>query len=164
MFRDKDYVVKDDEVLIVDEFTGRIMPGRRYSDGLHQAIEAKEHVKVKRESKTLATITFQNLFNKYTKKSGMTGTALTEEKEFREIYGMDVIEIPTNVPVKRQDLEDAVYKTQKKSSELCAMQLKSARKTPAGTGWYDHDRQFGTVKWYVKAPRHQTQRTECQVP
>ena len=113
MFRDKDYVVKDDQVLIVDEFTGRIMPGRRYSDGLHQAIEAKEHVKVKRESKTLATITFQNLFNKYTKKSGMTGTALTEEKEFREIYGMDVIEIPTNVPVKRQDLEDAVYKTQK---------------------------------------------------
>ena len=113
MFRDKDYVVKDDEVLIVDEFTGRIMPGRRYSDGLHQAIESKEHVKVKRESKTLATITFQNLFNKYTKKSGMTGTALTEEKEFREIYGMDVIEIPTNVPVKRQDLEDAVYKTQK---------------------------------------------------
>ena len=113
MFRDQDYVVKDDQVLIVDEFTGRIMPGRRYSDGLHQAIEAKEHVKVKRESKTLATITFQNLFNKYTKKSGMTGTALTEEKEFREIYGMDVIEIPTNVPVKRQDLEDAVYKTQK---------------------------------------------------
>ena len=113
MFRDKDYVVKDDEVLIVDEFTGRIMPGRRYSDGLHQAIEAKEHVKVKRESKTLATITFQNLFNKYTKKSGMTGTALTEEKEFRDIYGMDVIEIPTNVPVIRKDLEDAVYKTQK---------------------------------------------------
>ena len=113
MFRDKDYVVKDDEVLIVDEFTGRIMPGRRYSDGLHQAIEAKEHVKVKRESKTLATITFQNLFNKFTKKAGMTGTALTEEKEFREIYGMDVIEIPTNVPVIRKDLEDAVYKTQK---------------------------------------------------
>ena len=113
MFRDKDYVVKDDEVLIVDEFTGRIMPGRRYSDGLHQAIEAKEHVKVKRESKTLATITFQNLFNKYEKKSGMTGTALTEEKEFREIYGMDVIEIPTNLPVQRKDLEDAVYKTQK---------------------------------------------------
>ena len=115
MFRDKDYVVKDDEVLIVDEFTGRIMPGRRYSDGLHQAIEAKEHVKVKRESKTLATITFQNLFNKYAKKSGMTGTALTEEKEFREIYGMDVIEIPTNLPVQRKDLEDAVYK---RSSEL----------------------------------------------
>ena len=113
MFRDKDYVVKDDEVLIVDEFTGRIMPGRRYSDGLHQAIEAKEHVKVKRESKTLATITFQNLFNKFTKKAGMTGTALTEEKEFREIYGMDVVEIPTNVPVIRKDLEDAVYKTQK---------------------------------------------------
>ena len=108
MFRDQDYVVKDDEVLIVDEFTGRIMPGRRYSDGLHQAIEAKEHVKVKRESKTLATITFQNLFNKYEKKSGMTGTALTEEKEFREIYGMDVVEIPTNKPVIRQDLDDAV--------------------------------------------------------
>ena len=113
MFRDQDYVVKDDEVLIVDEFTGRIMPGRRYSDGLHQAIEAKEHVKVKRESKTLATITFQNLFNKYAKKAGMTGTALTEEKEFREIYGMDVIEIPTNVPVQRKDLEDVVYKTKR---------------------------------------------------
>ena len=113
MFKDQDYVVKDDEVLIVDEFTGRIMPGRRYSDGLHQAIEAKEHVKVKRESKTLATITFQNLFNKYENKAGMTGTALTEEKEFREIYGMDVIEIPTNVPVQRVDLEDVVYKTQK---------------------------------------------------
>ena len=111
MFRDQDYVVKDDQVLIVDEFTGRIMPGRRYSDGLHQAIEAKEHVKVKRESKTLATITFQNLFNKFEKKAGMTGTALTEENEFREIYGMDVIEIPTNRPVQRQDLEDAVYKT-----------------------------------------------------
>ena len=113
MFRDKDYVVKEDEVLIVDEFTGRIMPGRRYSDGLHQAIEAKEHVKVKRESKTLATITFQNLFNKFAKKAGMTGTALTEEKEFREIYGMDVIEIPTNKPIARKDLDDAVYKTQK---------------------------------------------------
>ncbi len=113
MFRDQDYVVRDDEVLIVDEFTGRIMPGRRYSDGLHQAIEAKEHVKVKRESKTLATITFQNLFNKYAKKSGMTGTALTEEKEFREIYGMDVVEIPTNMPVIRVDMEDAVYKTQR---------------------------------------------------
>lgn len=113
MFKDQDYVVKDEEVLIVDEFTGRIMPGRRYSDGLHQAIEAKEKVKVRRESKTLATITFQNLFNKFEKKSGMTGTALTEEKEFREIYGMDVIEIPTNVPVQRKDLEDAVYKTQK---------------------------------------------------
>ncbi len=113
MFRDKDYVVKEDEVLIVDEFTGRIMPGRRYSDGLHQAIEAKENVKVKRESKTLATITFQNFFNKYKKKSGMTGTALTEEQEFREIYGMDVIEVPTNVPVARIDHQDAVYKTRK---------------------------------------------------
>lgn len=113
MHRDQDYVVKDDEVLIVDEFTGRIMPGRRYSDGLHQAIEAKEHVKVKRESKTLATITFQNFFNKYTKKAGMTGTALTEEKEFRDIYGMDVIEIPTNRPVVRKDLDDAVYMTKK---------------------------------------------------
>ena len=111
MARDKDYVVKDDEVLIVDEFTGRIMPGRRYSDGLHQAIEAKEGVKVKRESKTLATITFQNFFNKYTKKCGMTGTALTEEKELRDIYGMDVIEIPTNMPVIRVDHHDAVYKT-----------------------------------------------------
>ena len=113
MFRDKDYVVKDDEVLIVDEFTGRIMPGRRYSDGLHQAIEAKEHVNVRRESRTLATITFQNFFNKFAKKAGMTGTALTEEKEFRNIYGMDVIVIPTNRPVIRKDLDDAVYKTKK---------------------------------------------------
>ena len=113
MFRDQDYVVKDDQVLIVDEFTGRIMPGRRYSDGLHQAIEAKEHVKVKRESKTLATITFQNFFNKFEKKSGMTGTALTEEKEFRDIYGMDVVAIPTNRPVARVDHQDAVYKTKK---------------------------------------------------
>ncbi|MCI8889171.1 MAG: preprotein translocase subunit SecA [Hungatella sp.] len=113
MFRDKDYVVKDDEVLIVDEFTGRIMPGRRYSDGLHQAIEAKEHVNVRRESKTLATITFQNFFNKFRKKAGMTGTALTEEKEFRNTYGMDAIEIPTNKPVARIDLDDAVYKTKK---------------------------------------------------
>ena len=113
MFRDKDYVVKDDEVMIVDEFTGRIMPGRRYSDGLHQAIEAKEHVKVKRESKTLATITFQNFFNKFEKKAGMTGTALTEEKEFREIYNMDVVEVPTNKPVQRIDYDDAVYKTKK---------------------------------------------------
>ena len=111
MFRDQDYVVKDDQVLIVDEFTGRIMPGRRYSDGLHQAIEAKEKVKVKRESKTLASITFQNFFNLFEKKCGMTGTALTEEKEFREIYGMDVVEIPTNMPVIRNDLQDAVYKT-----------------------------------------------------
>ena len=113
MFRDKDYVVKDDEVMIVDEFTGRIMPGRRYSDGLHQAIEAKEHVKVKRESKTLATITFQNFFNKFEKKAGMTGTALTEEKEFREIYNMDVVEVPTNKPIQRIDYDDAVYKTKK---------------------------------------------------
>ena len=113
MFKDQDYVVQDDEVLIVDDFTGRIMPGRRYSDGLHQAIEAKEHVKVKRESKTLATITFQNFFNKFEKKSGMTGTALTEEKEFRDIYAMDVVEIPTNRPVQRIDLQDVVYKTKK---------------------------------------------------
>ena len=136
MFKDKDYVVKDDEVLIVDEFTGRIMPGRRYSDGLHQAIEAKEHVKVKRESKTLATITFQNLFNKYEKKAGMTGTALTEEKEFREIYGMDVIEIPTNVPVIRKDLEDAVYKTQKeKFRAVCdAIEEAHARHQPVLVG------------------------------
>ncbi|MBQ3164185.1 MAG: preprotein translocase subunit SecA [Lachnospiraceae bacterium] len=113
MFRDKDYVVKDDQVMIVDEFTGRIMPGRRYSDGLHQAIEAKEKVKVKRESKTLANITFQNFFNKYKKKAGMTGTALTEEKEFRDIYGMDVVEVPTNRPVARIDMQDSVYKTRK---------------------------------------------------
>ena len=126
MFRDQDYVVKDDEVLIVDEFTGRIMPGRRYSDGLHQAIEAKEHVKVKRESKTLATITFQNLFNKFEKKAGMTGTALTEEKEFREIYGMDVIEIPTNRPVARKDLEDAVYKTKKEKFNAVCDEIEKA--------------------------------------
>ncbi len=119
MARDKDYVVKDDEVLIVDDFTGRIMPGRRYSDGLHQAIEAKEHVKVKRESKTLATITFQNFFNKYTRKCGATGTALTEENEFREIYGMDVVEVPTNRPIARKDLNDAVYKT--KQEKLTAV-------------------------------------------
>ena len=126
MFRDQDYVVKDDEVLIVDEFTGRIMPGRRYSDGLHQAIEAKEHVKVKRESKTLATITFQNFFNKYDKKSGMTGTALTEEKEFRDIYGMDVIEVPTNLPVARVDLQDAVYKTKREKLNAVVQEIKAA--------------------------------------
>ena len=126
MHRDQDYVVKDDEILIVDEFTGRIMPGRRYSDGLHQAIEAKEHVKVKRESKTLATITFQNFFNKYTKKGGMTGTALTEEKEFRDIYGMDVVEIPTNKPVQRKDLEDAVYMTKKKKFNAVVEAVKEA--------------------------------------
>ena len=128
MFRDQDYVVKDDQVLIVDEFTGRIMPGRRYSDGLHQAIEAKEHVKVKRESKTLANITFQNFFNKYDKKAGMTGTALTEEKEFRDIYGMDVIEIPTNRPVIRVDKEDAVYKTKKEKFHAVVDEVEEAYK------------------------------------
>ncbi len=126
MFRDQDYVVKDDEVLIVDEFTGRIMPGRRYSDGLHQAIEAKEHVKVNRESKTLATITFQNFFNKYDKKCGMTGTAQTEEKEFRNIYGMDVVEVPTNKPVIRIDQEDAVYKTKKEKLHAVVEEVKRA--------------------------------------
>jgi preprotein translocase subunit SecA len=126
MFRDKDYVVKDDEVLIVDEFTGRIMPGRRYSDGLHQAIEAKEHVKVKRESRTLATITFQNFFNKFEKKSGMTGTALTEEKEFREIYGMDVVVVPTNRPVIRVDHQDAVYKTKKEKFKAVVEDVKES--------------------------------------
>ena len=126
MHKDQDYVVKDDEILIVDEFTGRIMPGRRYSDGLHQAIEAKEHVKVKRESKTLATITFQNFINKYDKKGGMTGTALTEEKEFRDIYGMDVVEIPTNRPVQRKDLEDAVYMTKKEKFNAVVEAVKEA--------------------------------------
>ena len=126
MHRDQDYVVKDDEILIVDEFTGRIMPGRRYSDGLHQAIEAKEHVKVKRESKTLATITFQNFFNKYDKKGGRTGTALTEEKEFRDIYAMDVVEIPTNRPVLRKDLEDAVYMTKKEKFNAVVEAVKEA--------------------------------------
>ena len=126
MHRDQDYVVKDDEVLIVDEFTGRIMPGRRYSDGLHQAIEAKEKVKVKRESKTLATITFQNFFNKYEKKAGMTGTALTEEKEFRDIYGMDVVEIPTNEPVRRVDQDDAVYMTKKEKFNAVVESIKEA--------------------------------------
>lgn len=136
MFRDQDYVVKDDEVLIVDEFTGRIMPGRRYSDGLHQAIEAKEHVKVRRESKTLATITFQNFFNKYNKKSGMTGTALTEEKEFRDIYGMDVIEIPTNKPVARIDSDDAVYMTKKEKFNAVVEAIKEAhaKKQPVLVG------------------------------
>ena len=128
MFRDQDYVVKDDQVLIVDEFTGRIMPGRRYSDGLHQAIEAKEHVKVKRESKTLATITFQNFFNKFEKKAGMTGTALTEEQEFRDIYGMVVIEIPTNRPVQRIDLQDAVYKTKREKLNAICNEVEKAHK------------------------------------
>ena len=126
MFRDQDYVVKEDQVMIVDEFTGRIMPGRRYSDGLHQAIEAKEHVKGKRESKTLATITFQNFFNKFEKKAGMTGTALTEEKEFRDIYGMDVIEIPTNRPIARIDHQDAVYKTKKEKFKAVVEEVKEA--------------------------------------
>ena len=136
MHKDQDYVVKDDEILIVDEFTGRIMPGRRYSDGLHQAIEAKEHVKVKRESKTLATITFQNFFNKYDKKGGMTGTALTEEKEFRDIYGMDVVEITTNRPVQRIDLEDAVYMTKKEKFNAVVEAVKEAyaKKQPVLVG------------------------------
>ncbi|MCI8529814.1 MAG: preprotein translocase subunit SecA [Lachnospiraceae bacterium] len=136
MFRDQDYVVKDDQVLIVDEFTGRIMPGRRYSDGLHQAIEAKEHVKVKRESKTLATITFQNFFNLFEKKCGMTGTALTEEKEFREIYGMDVVEIPTNLPVVRLDRQDAVYKTkaEKLNAIVAAVEEAHAKGQPVLVG------------------------------
>ncbi len=137
MFRDKDYVVKDDEVLIVDEFTGRIMPGRRYSDGLHQAIEAKEHVKVKRESKTLATITFQNFFNKFDKKAGMTGTALTEEKEFRGIYDMDVVEVPTNKPVARIDHNDAVFKTMKgKFNAVVEDVVRCPREGTASTCWY----------------------------
>ena len=136
MFKDQDYVVKDDEVLIVDEFTGRIMPGRRYSDGLHQAIEAKEHVKVRRESKTLATITFQNFFNKYEKTAGMTGTALTEEQEFRDIYGMDVIEIPTNKPVIRIDNNDAVYMTKKEKFHAVVEEIKEAhaRRQPVLVG------------------------------
>ncbi|MDD2972669.1 MAG: preprotein translocase subunit SecA [Lachnospiraceae bacterium] len=136
MFRDQDYVVKDDQVLIVDEFTGRIMPGRRYSDGLHQAIEAKEHVKVKRESKTLANITFQNFFNKFDKKSGMTGTALTEEKEFRDIYGMDVIEIPTNRPVVRKDMQDCVYKTKREKLHaiVAAVEESHAKHQPVLVG------------------------------
>ena len=130
MFRDQDYVVTPEgEVVIVDEFTGRIMPGRRYSDGLHQAIEAKEHVKVRRESKTLATITFQNLFNKFEKKSGMTGTALTEEKEFRDIYGMDVVEIPTNKPVQRMDLDDVVYKTKEEKYKAVVDEVEAAHAT-----------------------------------
>ena len=131
MFKDKDYVVKDDEVLIVDEFTGRIMNGRRYSDGLHQAIEAKEHVKVKRESRTLATITFQNFFNKFTKKAGMTGTAQTEEKEFRNIYSMDVIQIPTNKKVQRDDLDDAVYKSKKEKFQAVVDEIEAIHETGA---------------------------------
>jgi preprotein translocase subunit SecA len=141
MFRDQDYVVTDDQVMIVDEFTGRIMPGRRYSDGLHQAIEAKEHVKVKRESKTLANITFQNFFNKFEKKAGMTGTALTEEKEFRDIYGMDVVAIPTNKPVARIDQQDAVYKTRKEKLKaiLHAVQEAHAKGQPVLVGTINID-------------------------
>ncbi|MBR2654791.1 MAG: preprotein translocase subunit SecA, partial [Lachnospiraceae bacterium] len=136
MHRDQDYVVKDDQVLIVDDFTGRIMPGRRYSDGLHQAIEAKEHVKVKQESRTLATITFQNFFNKFEKKCGMTGTAQTEEQEFRDIYGMDVVCIPTNVPVMRRDYDDAVFKTKKEKYHAVVEAVKEsyARQQPVLVG------------------------------
>ena len=165
MHRDKDYVVKDDEVLIVDEFTGRIMPGRRYSDGLHQAIEAKEHVKVKRESKTLATITFQNFFNKYKKKSGMTGTALTEEKEFREIYGMDVVEVPTNLPVQRIDHEDSVYKTKREKYNAIVKEIQAAHEKgqPVLVGTITIDVFRGTVR---NAPqgRYSPQSIECKVP
>ena len=140
MFRDQDYVVKDDQVMIVDEFTGRIMPGRRYSDGLHQAIEAKEHVKVKRESKTLATITFQNFFNKFEKKAGMTGTALTEEKEFRDIYGMDVVEIPTNRPIARIDHHDVVYKTKNEKYKAVVEEVvKSMKGQPVLVGTINID-------------------------
>ncbi len=141
MFRDQDYVVKDDQVLIVDGFTGRIMPGRRYSDGLHQAIEAKEHVKVKRESKTLATITFQNFFNKFEKKAGMTGTALTEEKEFRDIYGMDVVSIPTNKPIARIDHQDSVYKTRKEKLRaiVAAVEAAHAKDQPVLVGTINID-------------------------
>ncbi len=141
MFRDQDYVVKDDQVLIVDQFTGRIMPGRRYSDGLHQAIEAKEHVKVKRESKTLATITFQNFFNKFEKKAGMTGTALTEEKEFRDIYGMDVVSIPTNKPIARIDHQDSVYKTRKEKLRaiVAAVEAAHAKDQPVLVGTINID-------------------------
>lgn len=163
MFRDKDYVVKDDEVLIVDEFTGRIMPGRRYSDGLHQAIEAKEHVNVRRESKTLATITFQNFFNKYAKKSGMTGTALTEEKEFRNTYGMDAIEIPTNRPIARIDMEDAVYKTKKEKFKAVCDSVEEAIRKASQCCRYDHHRDLRDVKQHVKAPRRSAQGAECEV-
>ena len=165
MFRDQDYVVKDDEVLIVDEFTGRIMPGRRYSDGLHQAIEAKEHVKVRRESKTLATITFQNFFNKYKKKSGMTGTAITEEKEFRDIYGMDVIEIPTNKPVARLDLEDAVYMTKKEKFRAVVEAVKEAhaKQQPVlvGTITIETSELF---KPHAYPRGYQASGIECQIP
>ena len=162
MFRDQDYVVKDDEVLIVDEFTGRIMPGRRYSDGLHQAIEAKEHVKVKRESKTLATITFQNFFNKFEKKAGMTGTALTEEQEFREVYNMDVVVIPTNKPVIRKDLNDAVYKTKKgEANAVMDAVVRSARQPTAGSGRHHYDRDVEGLCALLSA-RHPAQRVNAK--
>ena len=165
MHRDQDYVVKDDEVLIVDEFTGRIMPGRRYSDGLHQAIEAKEHVKVKRESKTLATITFQNFFNKYKKKAGMTGTALTEEKEFRDIYGMDVVEIPTNRPVLRKDLDDAVYMTKKEKFHAVVDEIEKAHEKgqPVLVGKLDDEaKAVGGLK-IIGTERHESRRIDNQL-
>ena len=166
MFKDQDYVVTPDgEVVIVDEFTGRIMPGRRYSDGLHQAIEAKEHVQVRRESKTLATITFQNLFNKFEKKSGMTGTALTEEKEFRDIYGMDVVEIPTNKPVQRQDLDDAVYKTKAEKYRAVVDEVIRAHATgqPVLVGTIT-DRGIGTAQQDAEKRGDQAQCPECEIP
>ena len=165
MARDKDYVVKDGQIIIVDEFTGRLMPGRRYSDGLHQAIEAKEDVEVKRESKTLATITFQNYFNKYDKKAGMTGTAKTEEGEFQDIYGMDVVEIPTNRPVARKDYPDMVFKTQKrKISGSGGRDRGVSCQGPAGAGRHDHYRGFRIGQRHAEACRHSAQCTECQVP
>ncbi len=165
MFRDQDYVVKDDQVMIVDEFTGRIMPGRRYSDGLHQAIEAKEHVKVKRESKTLATITFQNFFNKFEKKAGMTGTALTEEQEFRDIYGMDVIEIPTNRPIARIDHHDVVYKTKNEKYKAVVEEVvKSHEKGTAGTCRYHQYRYFRADQRHAEARGNSAYGIERKVP
>ena len=165
MHRDHDYIVKDDQVLIVDEFTGRVMPGRRYSDGLHQAIEAKEHVKVKRESRTLATITFQNFFNKFDKKAGMTGTALTEEREFREIYGMDVIEIPTNRPVIRFDDQDAVYKTKKEKFRAVVNAVREAyeKGQPVLVGTITIQVSEEVSKM-LKKSRHPSQCPERQIP
>jgi len=160
MFRDQDYVVKDDQVMIVDEFTGRIMPGRRYSDGLHQAIEAKERVKVKRESKTLASITFQNFCNLFAKKCGMTGTALTEENEFREIYGMDVVEIPTNRPVIRIDHQDAVYKT--KEEKLRAIDnVSGVDFVDKSRGLTDLREQFGDDAWLLDGLEHDNPIRHC---
>ena len=164
MHRDHDYIVKDDQVLIVDEFTGRVMPGRRYSDGLHQAIEAKEHVKVKRESRTLATITFQNFFNKFDKKCGMTGTALTEEREFREIYGMDVIEIPTNRPVIRVDEQDAVYKTKKEKFRAVVNAVREAyeKGQPTDIKLDEEARAAGGLK-IIGTERHESRRIDNQL-